>query len=404
MTPTLIQAGTAAAARVDQTFLLIFGVSAAILVFITLLMVWFVFRYHHARHPQAADIRGNVWAEVAWTVIPTVLVMGMFWSGWTSFKALRSAPADAMRVKVTARMWSWVFEYENGRRASTLYVPVDRPVRLDMTSADVLHSFFVPAFRIKMDTVPGMETYAWFQAEREGSYDILCAEYCGLQHANMLSTVEVVSAEEFKRWSESGAGGDEEAVGLLESYGCMGCHSLDGSEEAGPTLMGIYGKERPIVVDGGGTRTVVADEQYLRRAILEPDAELVAGYEGMPSYKEEMPAEDLEKIIRFLTGGAARDLDRGRSLMEAEGCLSCHSTDGSEIAGPTFKGIYGHKVVLEDGTEVVADEAYLAEAIRDPEKTMVKGYEPIMPPYSHLSDEDVKAMIDSMRSLSGGHD
>lgn len=403
MTPSIIQAGTQAAARVDQTFLFIFGASAAILVFITLLMIWFVVRYHHTRHPQAADISGNVWAEIAWTVLPTVLVMGMFWSGWTSFKALRSAPADAMRVKVTARMWSWVFEYENGKRASTLYVPVDRAVRLDMTSADVLHSFFVPAFRIKMDTVPGMETYAWFQAAREGSYDILCAEYCGLQHANMLSTVEVLSDEKFRKWYEGEASGDEAAVGLLESYGCTGCHSLDGTELAGPTLMGIYGKERPIV-QGGGTRTAVADEAYLRRAILEPDAELVAGYEGMPSYKEEMPAEDLEKIIRYLTGGAARDLDRGRSLMEAEGCLSCHSTDGSEIAGPTFKGIYGHKVVLEDGSEVVADEAYLAEAIRDPEKTMVKGYEPIMPPYSHLSDEDVKAMIDYLRSLSGGHD
>jgi len=398
MSPSITQA----AAKVDQTFLFIFGASAAILVFITLLMIWFVIRYHHTRHPQAADIRGNVWAEIAWTVIPTLLVMGMFWSGWSSFKALRSAPADAMRVHVTARMWSWVFEYENGKRSSALYVPAHRAVRLDMTSADVLHSFFVPAFRIKMDTVPGMETYAWFQAEREGTYDILCAEYCGLQHANMLSTVEVVSAEEFQTWYEGAAEGDE-AVGLLESYGCTGCHSMDGSDGAGPTLMGIYGKERT-VTDANGTRTVVADGEYLRRAIVEPDAEVVEGYEGMPSYKEEMPAGDLDKIIRYLTGGAKRDLDKGRRLMEAEGCLSCHSTDGSEIAGPTFKGIYGHKVTLEDGTEVTADEAYLAEAIRDPEKTMVKGYEPIMPPYSHLSDEDVQAMIDTMRSLSEGHE
>jgi cytochrome c oxidase subunit 2 len=398
MSPSITQA----AAKVDQTFLFIFGASAAILVFITLLMIWFVIRYHHTRHPQAADIRGNVWAEIAWTVIPTLLVMGMFWSGWSSFKALRSAPADAMRVHVTARMWSWVFEYENGKRASALYVPVNRAVRLDMTSADVLHSFFVPAFRIKMDTVPGMETYAWFQAEREGTYDILCAEYCGLQHANMLSTVEVVSAEEFQTWYEGAAEGDE-AAGLLESYGCTGCHSMDGSDGAGPTLMGIYGKERT-VTDANGTRTVVADGEYLRRAIVEPDAEVVEGYEGMPSYKEEMPAGDLDKIVHYLTGGAKRDLDKGRRLMEAEGCLSCHSTDGSEIAGPTFKGIYGHKVILEDGTEVTADEAYLAEAIRDPEKTMVKGYEPIMPPYSHLSDEDVQAMIDTMRALSEGHE
>ena len=399
----MIPSVTEAAARVDQTFLFIFGVSAAILVFITLLMVWFVIRYHHTRNPEAADIRGNVWAEIAWTVIPTILVMGMFWSGWTSFKALRSVPADAMKVRVTARMWSWLFEYENGRRASTLYVPVNRAVRLDLTSADVLHSFFVPAFRIKMDTVPGMDTYAWFQASREGTYDILCAEYCGLQHANMLSTVEVLGEEEFRTWYEEEAGGDAQAMELLESYGCTACHSMDGTDGVGPTLQGIYGRERT-VTDAGGTRTVVADEDYLRRAILEPEAELVEGYEGMPSYKEDMPPGDLDRIIRLLTGGAVRDLDRGRRLMEDEGCLSCHSTDGSEIAGPTFRGLYGHEVELADGTVVTADEAYLAEAIREPDKTMVKGYEPIMPPYPHLSDGDVGAMIDYLRTLGEHHD
>jgi cytochrome c oxidase subunit 2 len=399
----MIPSVTEAAARVDQTFLFIFGVSAAILVFITLLMVWFVIRYHHTRHPEAADIRGNVWAEIAWTVIPTILVMGMFWSGWTSFKALRSAPADAMKVRVTARMWSWLFEYENGRRASTLYVPVNRAVRLDLTSADVLHSFFVPAFRIKMDTVPGMDTYAWFQASREGTYDILCAEYCGLQHANMLSTVEVLGEEEFRAWYEDAAAGDAQAMELLDSYGCTACHSMDGTDGVGPTLQGIFGRERT-VTDASGTRTLIADEDYLRRAILEPEAELVEGYEGMPSYKEDMPPEDLDRIIRLLTGGAARDLDRGRRLMEDEGCLSCHSTDGSEIAGPTFKGLYGHEVELADGTVVTADEAYLAEAIREPDKTMVKGYEPIMPPYPHLSDKDVGAMIDYLRTLGESHD
>lgn len=399
MTPSI----TAAAAQVDQTFLLIFGVSAAILAGITVLMVWFVIRYHHTRHPEAADIRGNVWAEVLWTLIPTVLVMGMFSYGWESFKALRSVPADAMRVQVTARMWSWVFEYENGRRASTLRVPVDRPVRLDMTSADVLHSFFVPAFRIKMDTVPGMQTYAWFQAQRTGEYDVLCAEYCGLRHANMLSTVEVMTEEDFLAWYEGAAAGDDEAIGLLESYGCTGCHSLDGSELAGPTLMGIYGAKRT-VVDANGTREIVVDEGYLRRAILEPDAELVVGYEGMPAYKEEMSQRDLDVIIRYLTGGAVRDLDRGRALMESEGCLSCHSTDGSEVAGPTLKGVVGRKVRRADGTEATADDAYLREAILDPEKFLVVGYDPIMPSYGHLSEEDVQAMIDYMHSLSDGHE
>jgi cytochrome c oxidase subunit 2 len=398
MNPSITQA----AAKVDQTFLLIFGVSAAILVGITFLMVWFVIRYHHSRHPQAADIRGNVWAEITWTLIPTLLVLGMFWYGWESFKALRSVPADAMRVRVTARMWSWVFTYENGKRASTLRVPVDRPVRLDMTSADVIHSFFVPAFRIKMDTVPGMETYAWFQAAREGSYDILCAEYCGLRHANMLSTVDVMSGQDFTAWYEN-ATADDGAVNLLHAYGCTGCHSLDGSGAAGPTLLNIYGAERTLA-DANGTRTVVADEKYLRRAILEPEADLVSGYEGMPAYKDEMPQKDLDLILQYLMGGVQRDLDRGRQLMESEGCLSCHSTDGSEIAGPTLKNVVGRIVRLKDGSEIVADDVYLKEAILDPEKFVVVDYDPIMPSYSHLTEDDVRAMLDYMHALSDGHD
>ena len=399
MTPSI----TKVAAQVDQVFLLIFGVSAAILIFITVLMVWFVIRYHHTRSPKAADIRGNVLAEVIWTVIPSILVMGMFYYGWASFKALRSVPADAMRVQVTARMWSWIFEYENGKRASTLYVPVDRAVRLDMTSVDVIHSFFVPAFRIKMDTVPGMETYAWFQAQRVGSYDILCAEYCGLRHANMLSTVEVMGPEDFQKWYESSAQGSEAAIGLLESYGCTGCHSLDGSEEMGPTLLNIYGARRS-VTDVNGTREIIVDEPYLRRAIVEPDAELVAGYEGMPSFQEEMPQKDLDVIVQYLTGGAKRDLEQGRQLMESEGCLSCHSTDGSEIAGPTLRNIVGRKVKKDDGTEIAADDAYLKEAILDPEKFIVVGYDPIMPSYGHLSEEQVQAMIDYMHLLGADHD
>lgn len=394
---------TKVAAQVDQVFLLIFGVSTVILIAITALMVWFVIRYHHTRHPKAADIRGNLLAEVIWTVIPSILVMGMFYYGWASFKALRSVPADAMRVQVTARMWSWVFEYENGKRASTLYVPLDRAVRLDMTSVDVIHSFFVPAFRIKMDTVPGMQTHAWFQAQREGSYDILCAEYCGLRHANMLSTVEVMDPDDFRTWYESTAAGDETAIGLLESYGCTACHSLDGSEEMGPTLLNIYGAQRR-VIDANGTREAFVDEAYLRRAIIEPDAELVEGFEGMPSYKEEMPDKDLDAIIKYLTGGAKRDLDRGRQLMEAEGCLSCHSTDGSEIAGPTLKNIVGREVELADGSRTAADDRYLIEAIIDPEKFIVVGYDPIMPSYEHLTEDELQAMVDYMHALSENND
>lgn len=392
-----------AADKVDQAFLFIFGVSVAILVLITLCMIWFVYRYHHTRNPHATDIKGNVAAEITWTVIPTILVMAMFWYGWTSYKALRSVPADAMKVKLTARMWSWVFEYENGKRTSVLTVPKERAVRLDMTSVDVIHSFFVPAFRIKIDTVPGMETYAWFESSRTGTFDILCAEYCGLRHANMLSTVEVVEKDAFEKWYNSTDDADEEVRKVLDTHGCLGCHSMDGSEVAGPTLKDLFGKDRNVLINGQ-KKTIPADEGYMRRAILEPEVEVLEGHEpSMPPYKDVLPEKDMDLIMKYLTGGAKRDLNVGRKLMEAEGCLSCHSTDGSEIAGPTLQNISGRKVVLKNGSEVTADDAYLKEAIIEPEKQMVKGYDNIMPPYPQLKEEDVKAMIDYMHSLSGGH-
>jgi cytochrome c oxidase subunit 2 len=165
--------------KVDQAFLFIFGVSFAILFLITAVTIWFLFRYSKKRNPVPSDIEGNVIAETLWTVIPTILVFAMFWFGWTGYKALREAPADSMIVKVEARMWSWKFIYEDGRTSDKLYVPENTPVKLDMTSVDVIHSFYVPAFRIKMDTVPGMQTYAWFYSGEASQYDILCAEYCG---------------------------------------------------------------------------------------------------------------------------------------------------------------------------------------------------------------------------------
>jgi len=172
----------------------------------------------------------------------------------------------------------------------------------------------------------------------------------------------------------------------------------------GPTLQGIYGAERT-VTGQGGTRTLIVDQDYLRRAILEPSVEIVVGQDDtMPSYAQDMSDKDLNLILRYLTGGASRDLERGRQLMEAEGCLSCHSTDGSEIAGPTLKNIVGRVVRLKDGTEVVADDTYLREAILDPEKRMVGGYDPIMPGYEHLGEDEVQAMLDYMHSLSDGHD
>lgn len=395
-----------AVAKVDFAFYFIFGISIILLLGITAVAGWFVYRYHHSRNPKATDISGNLWAEVAWTVIPTIIVMAMFYYGWVGYKALRTVPDNAMTVKVTARMWSWVFQYENGKRSSVLYVPQGTPVRLDMTSVDVIHSLYIPAYRIKMDTVPRMDTYAWFNPDTRGSYDIFCAEYCGMKHANMISTVEVLTPEEFEAWyadanASEGAG---RAIQVFETYGCLGCHSLDGTDGVGPSLKNLYGATRQVVMPDGTSRELVADEPYLRRAILDPAAELTAGYAPvMMPYEGTVSDDDLKVMVQWLMHGNQVSLDAGRDLMMAEGCISCHSTDGTMIAGPTLKNIWGRSVtVVENGKErtLTADRDYLIEAIVDPSRNMVKGFDPIMPPYEYLTPEQLEHMLEYMRSLS----
>ena len=390
--------------QVDLAFAIIFGFSVFVLLAITAAMLWFVWRYHESRHPVAAQFSGNVPAEIAWTVIPSIIVMGLFYYGWEGYKALRTVPEGAMEVKVTARMWSWVFEYPGGKRSSVLVAPVDTPVKLRMTSVDVLHSLFVPAFRIKMDTVPGMETYAWFKADRPGEYDLLCAEYCGLKHANMITTVKVVDKAAFDAWLASAEAPGGKGRALMETYGCISCHSLDGTPGVGPTFKDLYGAEREVALPDGTKRKVFADEGYLRRAFTDPNGELVVGYDPiMPSTEGMVPNEDMEQMLAWLMHGNEVGREEGRRLMEAEGCISCHSTDGSIIAGPTLKGLWNAPtIVLRDGKEqqVTAGEDYLRAKIANaPSLGTVKGYDPMMPPYEHLTPDQLGAMVEYIKSL-----
>jgi cytochrome c oxidase subunit 2 len=188
------------AGEVDKIFLFIVGISVLLLALITVLMIYFVVRYGRKRHPEAVDIEGNTLLEIVWTIIPTALVLAMFYYGWIGFKAMRDVPDDAMNVSVTGQMWFWKFEYKNGRQTDSLHVPVGKPVKLNIESLDVIHSLYIPAFRIKEDAVPGAETYLWFVAENEGDFDIFCAEYCGTGHSSMNSKVIAHPEEEFRRW------------------------------------------------------------------------------------------------------------------------------------------------------------------------------------------------------------
>ena len=189
---------------VDLAFWYILGISLLLLVGITAVMIYFVIRYRRSKHPDPVDIRDNLNLEVVWTVLPTLIALTMFWVGWQSYIGLRNVPEDALEIDVAGQMFSWVFMYPNDKETENeLVVPLGKAIKLNIESWDVLHSFSVPSFRIKVDAVRGMPTYAWFMADKEGEYDIFCAEYCGVAHSNMLAKLRIVPEQEYQAWLET---------------------------------------------------------------------------------------------------------------------------------------------------------------------------------------------------------
>lgn len=407
----MIEPAVNAVHSVDQTFLVIFGISAVILVLITAAMIYFVIRYDRRRHPVPATFDHNLAAEIIWTVVPTLLVLAMFYYGWQSFRALRGIPEGAMEVQVTARQWSWSFRYDNGRQSPELWVPVGRPVKLILNATDVIHAFYLPAFRVKIDVVPGMTTYAWFQAEKPGEHQIYCTVYCGLQHAKMLSKVRAVAPEEFQRWLEQGqapAGQTLDGQALLDQHGCLGCHTTDGGPSAGPTFKDLAGRQAVLVAPGGGEITRAVDEDYLRQAILGGKGGTVKGFEPlMPSYQDQIPAEELRGMVDFLLGRQSPPALDGAKIAEEQGCLGCHSSDGSPLVGPSFQGLFGRQTkVLDQGreVEVTVDDQFILQTLADPQKRPTKGFDPLMPAYPDLSAAEKAALLEYLRSLGqGGH-
>ncbi|MGO9014134.1 MAG: cytochrome c oxidase subunit II [Dissulfurispiraceae bacterium] len=285
------------AGEIDLAFLYITGMSVVLLVLITSFMLYSLIRYNAKRHPHAEQLEGNVATEIILTIIPVILVLVMFYIGWTNFSYLRNAPKDAMPVKVTGMQWSWRFEYKNGKQNDVLNVPVGKPVELILTSADVIHSLYIPAFKIKEDAVPGMKTHLWFKANQLGSYDIYCTEYCGTGHSHMLSKVVVMAQDAFDKWyaSAAPAGKENKGLHLLQDKGCLGCHTTDGTKKIGPTFKGIFGRKETVITDGREHELTV-DEAFLRKAVLQPGADLVKGY---PNIMPKLPVtpEELDSII-----------------------------------------------------------------------------------------------------------
>lgn len=291
---------------VDQTFLFIISISLFFLIGITVTMIVFAVKYHHKKHPKAVQVKDNMILEVVWTVIPIILVLFMFYYGYKAFLPQRRIPADAMPIKVISKMWSWSFDYGNGKIVTdTLVVPLNKPIRLDMVSLDVNHSFYIPAFRIKEDVVPGMTTNMWFIAEKPGFYEILCAEFCGLRHSYMEGRVKVVSEEEYLAWFKgvqiTDPNKEHPGLALMKQNACLGCHSIDGARLVGPSFKNLYNSEFAVETDGK-EHLIKADSAYIKNAIYNPDENIVKGYSKglMKSYQSIITDAQMSDIIKYL--------------------------------------------------------------------------------------------------------
>jgi len=295
---------------VDKAFLVVLSISFFFLIGLTVVMIYFMYRYNNKRNPVATQIHGSTTLEIVWTVIPFLLTMVMFYYGWAGWKPMQKAPKDAMEVTVYARMWNFSYEYENGKRTDTLYLPKDKPVKLNLKAMDVLHSLYIPAFRVKQDMVPNKENnFMWFEPQRVGMYEIYCAEYCGLQHSYMYSYVKVMEDSAFQSFiADTAMVASAEidsptATGkrIMQNIGCFACHTLDGTKLVGPSFKGIWGAEHTVVT-GKETRKVTVDEEYIKRSIYDPNADVVEGFmKGlMVSYQGQLSEDDIKSITEYL--------------------------------------------------------------------------------------------------------
>jgi len=304
--PLFPEQASTVASQVDALFYFLIGVSSVFAVLIATLVVYFAVRY---RRRSAADrpeaIHGSLTLELAWTLIPFALTMVMFFWGARVFVTLRRPPDNALQVFVVGKQWMWKLQHLEGRREiNQLHVPVGRAVKMTMTSEDVIHSFFVPAFRVKQDVLPGRYTTLWFEATKTGTYHLFCAEYCGTEHSAMIGQIIVMEPSEYQTWLSGGpvtASLASAGETLFTDLGCISCHRSD-SGARGPQLVGLFGKR--VQLQGGAT--LVVDENYLRESILDPQAKIVAGFQPiMPTFKGLVTEEQLMQLIAYIKSLAA---------------------------------------------------------------------------------------------------
>ncbi len=340
---TLPLAGSDIAARWDTLYLFLVWISVFFFVAVIGAMVYFVIKYSHRSGLKPKYITGNHLLEGVFVVVPTLLLLMIFGWGYSVYHQMTAAPSDAYEIRVIGKQWLWQFQYDNGRTTTAeLYVPLNRPVKLIMTSQDVLHSFFIPNLRIKQDVVPGMYTSIWFEAKVPGRHQVFCAEYCGTTHSGMLAQVIVLDDDQWKAWNA--------------------------------------GKKLPPIPDA--RELAESDSASAERKTAEASVDAVSGSQAAPTSAQLTLAE------------------QGKKLFEVKGCTSCHSINGEQKVGPSAQGIYGQEVEFSNGTRLVRDDNYLHESIVKPNAKIVRGYQAVMPTYQgQLTELEMNSIIAYIKSL-----
>jgi cytochrome c oxidase subunit 2 len=441
---------------IDTTLFITLIISGIFFIAITVFMAVAVMRYRHKEGTRAAYQPENKKLEM-WLIIVTSLgIAGMLAPGLVVYNDFVRVPKEAYELEVVAQQWQWAFRFP-GQDAklgksdvrfidsanplgldpkdpagqddvlvmnNEVRLPLDRPVKVLLRAKDVLHDFYVPQIRSKMDMVPGMVSYFWFTPTKTGKYEVLCAEYCGVGHYNMRGHMIVEEQGVFDQWlkgqptfaqtltTAAKPGRDsvlEKGRQLVEQLGCKACHSQDGSASLGPGWKGLYGRTEQLA-DG---TSVQVDEAYLKESILDPKARLVQGYPPvMVAYT--LKDDELGAVIALIKSlGAAGQVDesstgaasspgedlvaQGQRLAGSLGCLACHSVDGNKGVGPSWLGLYGKTETFADDTSVKVDEGYIRDSVLHPNAKIVKGYAAVMPTLAP-SDEELNALIAFIKS------
>lgn len=447
---------------IDATLSITLIITGIFFIGITVFMAVAVVRYRH-REGSRAHYQPESKKLEWWLMVVTSLgIVGMLAPGLVVYSDFVRVPKNAYELEVLAQQWQWAFRFpgQDGKlgksdvklvdsanpfgldpkdpsgqddvliRSNEVRLPRDQPVKVLLRSKDVVHNFYIPQIRSKMDMVPGMVSYFWFTPTKTGKYEVLCAEYCGIGHYNMRGHMIVEEQEAFAQWlnsqptfaqtlataaKPSRASLLEKGRQLAENLGCLACHSLDGSASLGPGWKGLYGRTEQLV-DGSSVRV---DEAYLKESILDPKARQVQGYPPVmvPYTLNDDELGALVALIKSLSavpqdeepsadegaGGGTDDLvAQGQQLAESRGCLACHSVDGSPGVGPSWQGLYGKTETLADGTKVKVDESYIKDSVLNPNAVIVKGYAAMMPAFA-LNDKELNALIAFVKSKANAN-